>query len=116
MREKRVAAVSHREQCGITPAYAGKTVYDKWKDFVFEDHPRVCGKNILVSFVLQVFEGSPPRMREKPCKRVSVQSSIRITPAYAGKTIYRVGRRLPTEDHPRVCGKNCTVSTVKLAT
>ena len=93
MREKRVAAVSHREQCGITPAYAGKTVYDKWKDFVFEDHPRVCGKNILVSFVLQVFEGSPPRMREKLEGLNRHLSSCRITPAYAGKTELRVMHR-----------------------
>ena len=35
----------------------------------------------------------------------------RITPAYAGKSIYHVRQRLPTKDHPRLCGEKGGLDT-----
>ena len=45
-------------------------------------------------------------MREKPSCAWARSVSTRITPACAGKTSRKSVHRLPTWDHPRVCGKN----------
>ena len=74
------------------------------------DHPRVCGKNPNTSNTANLYEGSPPRVREKPLPRVSGVCACRITPACAGKTIYKKHLELLGKDHPRVCGKNFTCS------
>ena len=70
---------------GITPAYAGKSLFQLF---------------------LQRFQlGSPPRMRGKEKGGVKMALISRITPAYAGKS-YRVFWRCHAdEDHPRVCGE-----------
>ena len=33
---------------GITPAYAGKSVFADFPGQLFKDHPRVCGEKILM--------------------------------------------------------------------
>ena len=109
----------------ITPAYAGKT----WRNWTYNlkvwDHPRMCGKNLLVSFLLSsivgspphvrekrelarnvVILGSPPRMREKLIPWLMRPVLTRITPAYAGKTRTWSWDDKLSRDHPRVCGKN----------
>ena len=50
--------------------------------------------------------GSPPRMRERQCRALRWWCVLRITPAYAGKTIYYYRKVKKTWDHPRVCGKD----------
>ena len=54
------------------------------------------------------YEGSPPRMRGKDAAMLSSGIVRRITPAYAGKSVWQ---RLPlaqARDHPRICGeKGC---------
>ena len=86
----------------------------------------MCGKNLLVSFLLSsivgspphvrekrelarnvVILGSPPRMREKRELEAEMTSYLGITPAYAGKTIKCYRLYSLNRDHPRVCGKNC---------
>ncbi len=49
--------------------------------------------------------GSPPRVRGKVCSAAPRCTSLRITPACAGKSRHR--RRSPArvKDHPRVCGE-----------
>ena len=49
--------------------------------------------------------GSPPRMRGKGIKRGRFLAPIRITPAYAGKSLRRAPQRPLYRDHPRVCGE-----------
>ena len=39
---------------------------------------------------------------------------FRITPAYAGKSMYRTTETLCCKDHPRVCGEKPSTSTVQL--
>ena len=76
----------------------------------FWDHPRVCGKNVTeeVGEIRDV--GSPPRVREKRCIQCTLDTSLRITPACAGKTAVN-GRMVEINgDHPRVCGKNAVYS------
>ena len=90
----------------ITPAYAGKTEFAGQEKTVAADHPRVCGENRVGFASLSLPTGSPPRMRGKLTERNEMDTSRRITPAYAGKTMsHHVSTPLNT-DHPRVCGEN----------
>ena len=74
----------------ITPASAGKTKTKTGKIALNRDHPRECGKNICIAYIVSVVVGSPPRVREKPPVSTSHIYSIRITPASAGKTLLRL--------------------------
>ena len=49
-------------------------------------------------------------MRGKLIKTAAQLSSVRITPAYAGKTFVYLSFAAMTEDHPRVCGENPPVA------
>ena len=106
MREKRPLMALGRELNRITPAYAGKTKSSLLNLVVVQDHPRVCGKNKIITSKSRGRSGSPPRMREKPFQIAYLESSGRITPAYAGKTFSKSNRHRAKWDHPRVCGKN----------
>ena len=90
----------------ITPACAGKTSSRLFRIPYHWDHPRVCGENFLRLPLLCIFLGSPPRVRGKH-RFTSIQhTSVRITPACAGKT-YEMGKcDCECGDHPRVCGEN----------
>ena len=130
MRERPVVTGLPSSRCGITPAYAGKTVKKNLQPLKNKDHPRVCGKDIAVSLAMLTAPGSPPRMRERRCTYVICTISVRITPAYAGKTRLllnliiligtgsppRMRERLtnptPLPPHPRItpayAGKTCS--------
>ena len=90
----------------ITPAHAGKTNIFIVIKYQHADHPRACGENADLSNPNIMTEGSPPRMRGKPCFEDADRAVRRITPAHAGKTtpdkIYTVWQ----PDHPRACGEN----------
>ena len=90
----------------ITPACAGKTMLLCAFMIASADHPRVCGENKRFTLELKKGDGSPPRVRGKRSPIMTINSSVRITPACAGKThgfhlLHSVGA-----DHPRVCGEN----------
>ena len=72
---------------GITPAYAGKSAYELRCLQTFWDHPRVCGEKHLLLCLAQDLFGSPPRMRGKASLIGSAFDTLRITPAYAGKSL-----------------------------
>ena len=55
--------------------------------------------------------GSPPRVRERLGRWRRRALQRRITPACAGKTTDRLITIKANEDHPRVCGKDCTART-----
>ena len=83
-KDSRTADVSHCDR--ITPAYAGKSLcLLRQKDDVW-DHPRLCGEKAWQSVRVQCRQGSPPPMRGKDMNKSKIDSSIRITPAYAGKS------------------------------
>ena len=44
-------------------------------------------------------------MRGKGLSHIRITSSIRITPAYAGKSLHSRATRPAGQDHPRVCGE-----------
>ena len=97
---------------GITPAYAGKTLHQCLPTSLTRDHPRIRGKDYksLLHFIMRW--GSPPHTRERLIRCVCVLCSIRITPAYAGKTLVSVCFQLLPRDHPRIRGKDIDASTV----
>ena len=72
---------------GITPACAGKTRAAEVTAVGGEDHPRVCGENVLLTSVTLSGAGSPPRVRGKQADLSKISACTRITPACAGKTI-----------------------------
>ena len=53
---------------GITPAYAGKSVFLSTSRAFCKDHPRLCGEKINFRMQLSAFPGSPPPMRGKEHK------------------------------------------------
>ena len=90
----------------ITPAGAGKTLKGILIYGNHWDHPRRCGENHGDRKATSARDGSPPQVRGKPVIAAATAAAARITPAGAGKTVYRC---LPAErytDHPRRCGEN----------
>ena len=54
------------------------------------DHPRVCGEKVFLSVPATSVLGSPPRMRGKAFPIAPTAFATGITPAYAGKSWYRL--------------------------
>ena len=50
---------------GITPAYAGKSIFCHFIFKLLKDHPRLCGEKYILPLYFQAVEGSPPPMRGK---------------------------------------------------
>ena len=114
VREKPDKERTQEIQNRITPACAGKTLFKYVKPSSTWDHPRVCGKNYLVSSKTQEIPGSPPRVREKLLASDGQGGYRRITPACAGKTA-SIKPLIPADqDHPRVCGKNKLLTAIQL--
>ena len=105
MRGKAAAVVNHLRGSGITPAYAGKSIWLQNQVFQSEDHPRVCGEKTACMYWAAPATGSPPRMRGKGTHSVGLRCGAGITPAYAGKSFLGVFHRQNHRDHPRVCGE-----------
>ena len=63
--EKLRAVVFGNYSEGITPAYAGKSLFVCFIPCISEDHPRVCGEKQKNCPLVSVIWGSPPRMRGK---------------------------------------------------
>ena len=69
------------------------------------DHPRACGEKFAGPLLFLPQIGSPPRMRGKVPGNLWPGLSVRITPAYAGKSFASDWHISRTRDHPRVCGE-----------
>ena len=90
---------------GITPAYAGKRYIFKGLLCGFKDHPRLCGEKCAEPSIVVTIQGSPPPMRGKVVRAIPDILRKRITPAYAGKSLYRSLAACGRWDHPRLCGE-----------
>ena len=97
---------------GITPACAGRTKFFSGFPSLYEDHPRVCGKNRPCPRPCRRLRGSPPRVREELLRCAYRIAVFGITPACAGRTFMISIRPAPSRDHPRVCGKNSSSSSI----
>ena len=99
----------------ITPAGAGKTLWQWSIVRDTRDHPRRCGENSIATNPPPVSLGSPPQVRGKPSLRIGVSPLVRITPAGAGKTLRSLASVRSSQDHPRRCGENCPHPTSQKA-
>ena len=95
---------------GITPAYAGKSLFCTCIQMCSEDHPRLCGEKSMVEAILCFLSGSPPPMRGKDQPAPRQPCLFRITPAYAGKSHVFVRYEMFYRDHPRLCGEKLPLS------
>ena len=86
MRGKVAAISAYNAAPGITPAYAGKSYEKRLFLSGSWDHPRVCGEKKRKGNSPHARTGSPPRMRGKDLSGLKTKSTLRITPAYAGKS------------------------------
>ena len=75
---------------------------------LLQDHPRVCGEKHFGGIIRVCIVGSPPRVRGKGFRNLVEVRLIRITPAYAGKSVAIASYSLACWDHPRVCGEKST--------
>ena len=97
---------------GITPAYAGKSVWYYPTRAATQDHPRLCGEKRPRLLRFCSVHGSPPPMRGKALDKPFSQRRCRITPAYAGKREVCTDRTRSTKDHPRLCGEKALCKNV----
>ena len=86
MREEYECSFRTRRTKRITPAHAGRILLSLHFRWLSWDHPRACGKNLVVIVLSWLYGGSPPRMREE----------------FLGDNVNTV----INGDHPRACGKN----------
>ena len=70
-----------------------------------EEHPRVCGENVVIASDRRAALGTSPRMRGKLLLRRYHQIEWRNIPAYAGKTMSPRPHQSGLAEHPRVCGE-----------
>ena len=87
MRGKDILSDQSYPVTGITPAYAGKRLHQGRSHLLYQDHPRLCGEKAFFVGFLRELIGSPPPMRGKEMLSVYQIGKIRITPAYAGKSL-----------------------------
>ena len=97
----------------ITPAYAGKRYLSRIGDALMGDHPRLCGEKHRRHGCYMITKGSPPPMRGKGDKFLTIFTTVRITPAYAGKRFLSLDRLQANLDHPRLCGEKPVKCSLK---
>ena len=102
----------HQMPLGITPAGAGKTLLLWAYSPRLRDHPRRCGENAFLIGRMMPSIGSPPQVRGKLSAIIYIVLSVGITPAGAGKTVFRRRRQAAHKDHPRRCGENACAGVI----
>ena len=89
----------------ITPACAGKSIYDGYVVGAGKDHPRMCGEKAASRAMPSSGQGSPPHVRGKEVWHLVEVCLVGITPACAGKRSSHSTRDSSSRDHPRACGE-----------
>ena len=98
----------------ITPAYAGKSVWEVSYGATTKDHPRLRGEKVPVGKAGEENPGSPPPTRGKEGRPGNRFVSSRITPAYAGKSQRTASGPAEIEDHPRLRGEKPNTDTPRV--
>ena len=106
VRGKLRASTGRTGSSRITPAGAGKTLFQIVNQCMNEDHPRRCGENLTQPSRTAEPPGSPPQVRGKLFIVPVFLLGAGITPAGAGKTQGRNVIASINRDHPRRCGEN----------
>ena len=110
-RGKCVQADSAGAWAGITPAWAGKSLFCFTAAVPIQDHPRMGGEKMLLLPLVDTRTGSPPHRRGKGRHVCGIKVVAGITPAWAGKSPEFRLPYLQSEDHPRVGGEKPSVCT-----
>ena len=98
----------------ITPAWAGKSSCISLLGELLESPPQGGEKELDDRFKTAEL-GSPPRRRGKVHSQLLVVGIVRITPAWAGKSLFCFAAAVPIQDHPRVGGEKACLAAVSLA-
>ena len=101
----------HRENVGLTPAYAGNTKHSWPSRPTPWAHPRVRGEYYSYAALTCLSMGSPPRTRGIRHQQGGVPRLVRLTPAYAGNTCHQDCSKRARQAHPRVRGEYFTSIT-----
>ncbi len=88
-RGKGLLAVGFCTLYRITPAWAGKRLLDFVQAMSQMDHPRMGGEKQRNAILQKKLQGSPPHGRGKVYMDGNRQTLRRITPAWAGKRLYK---------------------------
>ena len=104
-RGKDVTSAQAQSQVGITPAWAGKSSAARGCGKAHLDHPRMGGEKADIDDDGLHYKGSPPRGRGKGGDIVGGLGCVRITPAWAGKSLFCFTAAVPIQDHPRIGGE-----------
>ena len=91
---------------GIIPACAGSTSSTRLKARPRRDHPRMCGEHLPLSLITIATWGSSPHVRGAHMFGIGGQGGKGIIPACAGSTVWFCHAKLPSRDHPRMCGEH----------
>ena len=102
-----------RCQRRITPAWAGKRSVELFLSVLSLDHPRVGGEKTRVFQQHFPAVGSPPRGRGKVYPFRVGPVAVRITPAWAGKSLFCFTAAVPIQDHPRTGGERSGMKGMK---
>ena len=97
-----------RSVAGITPAWAGKSSCISLLGELLESPPQGGEKELDDRFKTAEL-GSPPRRRGKVHSQLLVVGIVRITPAWAGKSLFCFAAAVPIQDHPRVGGEKMEI-------
>ena len=89
----------------ITPACAGNSQHFHLLQIKKQDHPRVCGEQVILRPQKSGPPGSPPRVRGTVISIIQRGPPRRITPACAGNRAFLAPSYSLGKDHPRVCGE-----------
>ena len=90
---------------GITPACAGNRPVPGRPRENGRDHPRLRGEQKTDLQQSQTMPGSPPLARGTERSYGDTGNDLRITPACAGNSRWRLGRGVADWDHPRLRGE-----------
>ena len=90
---------------GSPPHMRGKVCDGQWQKAESRITPAYAGKSAMKNHSNTTVSGSPPHVRGKVSARRRLRSETGITPACAGKRLKSPKSRLPTGDHPRICGE-----------
>ena len=83
-----IFSLLHMLSLRITPACAGNSISPPGASGISQDHPRVCGEQILLPFHPPSLVGSPPRVRGTVIRPRFIDRRLGITPACAGNRIF----------------------------
>ena len=84
--EKALSTFSSLKNSGSPPRMRGKVLSQSSGDTREWDHPRMCGEKFGKWSTKGRITGSPPHMRGKVISMGFFNVTVRITPAYAGKS------------------------------